>query len=942
MKIWALKNKNLNNFFYTGQLTVSDVDNLSDVTLSLGEVSMKVTTTNSYLITLFEQLTTATPSLAYIQDLATDLINGNISISTTASKTINIPTLAVDALKTAGLLNITLDDNGEYKIISPLFNTMKGSDSIEISFDYTANDGIDDSNKGITTVTITGVNDAPIAVTDSVDTEIAFGETTYEGTLPGSYIVNMLTDVLGNINLSNGLTGIIDIDEVLTAVKESVDINIDTSSLSTTLVPGLSALILDKATGGQLETLPDTIKTQIETVLGDLSGTEEESLETAIDTFITSVMNGTSVNDALVPFGLNIIGLYSTELNALQSDIQTAVTDSIETTTNEQALIYTKQSFIDVFANSSDTKPDITFDASSLEIALKKYLESDRTASDEATFGNELFASINNINQTELVALSTNTALMASPAISQESKDLFNYLATNNITLNAYIISLSTAAKVDAENDINTNETTIEALAIASMKIAIKDAIENNLGDATGTNDTLLTTSINTFVTSYIAANENSIQENSALLELQKDIVKIYIANPLTVELNPIITIANAITIDPNDIDLSTITVDSILTKVISELGLTNIDITTMVNPILQSTITELKTFVSSLSLSQLANDPDAIVNTFKDLLTVVFNIIDDSIDTVFSKDNTPIDDALLLSTLKSVLSDEISTALSTTLQTLIPQLSSAGVDSTILSSLPNEINDYLVTEITKDLSFDIEGMKDIALESIFTQLGLDTGLLEEASRDLIAEKMVEDVFTRLSMDEDLLDIATLAYKVDGDVITTVYNEFGVDVTNTLTTPTTVTVDSDGSYTVTNSSFATMNTLYEVKVEFSYVVNDGIEDSEAKAVTLNISLADSSVSDGHIAGALVFEDLDGDKTFDDGEKSTYTDANGDFYLAGVTGPLVAIGGTDISTGLAFTGTLTAPAGSTVLSPLTTLVQSLMELDSTLSVEEASS
>ncbi|MBY4678746.1 DUF4214 domain-containing protein [Marinobacterium arenosum] len=83
------------------------------------------------------------------------------------------------------------------------------------------------------------------------------------------------------------------------------------------------------------------------------------------------------------------------------------------------------------------------------------------------------------------------------------------------------------------------------------------------------------------------------------------------------------------------------------------------------------------------------------------------------------------------------------------------------------------------------------------------------------------------------------------------------------------------------------------------------------------------------VIDGYISGATVFLDKDGDGVLDDDEVSTTTDADGDFSLTG-QGELVATGGTDISTGLAFDGVLKAPSGSTVINPVTTLVQSLVD------------
>ncbi|WP_162906485.1 calcium-binding protein, partial [Algihabitans albus] len=82
--------------------------------------------------------------------------------------------------------------------------------------------------------------------------------------------------------------------------------------------------------------------------------------------------------------------------------------------------------------------------------------------------------------------------------------------------------------------------------------------------------------------------------------------------------------------------------------------------------------------------------------------------------------------------------------------------------------------------------------------------------------------------------------------------------------------------------------------------------------------------------DGYISDATVFRDANGNGVLDDGEVSTTTDLNGNFSLTGGSGPLVMFGGTDISTGLPFGGTMKAPADATVISPLTTLVHELVE------------
>lgn len=86
------------------------------------------------------------------------------------------------------------------------------------------------------------------------------------------------------------------------------------------------------------------------------------------------------------------------------------------------------------------------------------------------------------------------------------------------------------------------------------------------------------------------------------------------------------------------------------------------------------------------------------------------------------------------------------------------------------------------------------------------------------------------------------------------------------------------------------------------------------------------------VIDGYISGATVFGDANGNLILDAGEVQTVTEADGSFNSAlfGDDVPLVSIGGIDISTGEEFTGTLKAPAGSGVITPLTTLVQALVE------------
>jgi hypothetical protein len=95
--------------------------------------------------------------------------------------------------------------------------------------------------------------------------------------------------------------------------------------------------------------------------------------------------------------------------------------------------------------------------------------------------------------------------------------------------------------------------------------------------------------------------------------------------------------------------------------------------------------------------------------------------------------------------------------------------------------------------------------------------------------------------------------------------------------------------------------------------------------------------------DGYVANATLWLDANLNGLLDAGEPSTVTDRSGNFQLAfelgdfdrnddGSLGPdegrIIAQGGFDVSTGEPRTSPLTAPPGATVISPLTTLVDTV--------------
>lgn len=119
-------------------------------------------------------------------------------------------------------------------------------------------------------------------------------------------------------------------------------------------------------------------------------------------------------------------------------------------------------------------------------------------------------------------------------------------------------------------------------------------------------------------------------------------------------------------------------------------------------------------------------------------------------------------------------------------------------------------------------------------------------------------------------------------------------------------------------------------------------LSNGKQGMAALAANLTAAGIKGAVVDGYVKAATVFADANGDGVLNPGEWSTTTDANGAYVLPSdvVTGSIVAYGGIDVMTGKDFQGVLTAPSGSTVVNPLTTLVQAMLGSGQSLNVEQA--
>jgi hypothetical protein len=78
--------------------------------------------------------------------------------------------------------------------------------------------------------------------------------------------------------------------------------------------------------------------------------------------------------------------------------------------------------------------------------------------------------------------------------------------------------------------------------------------------------------------------------------------------------------------------------------------------------------------------------------------------------------------------------------------------------------------------------------------------------------------------------------------------------------------------------------------------------------------------------DGYLGGATAICDVNNNGVADTGEATVTTSATGDYSFSPACGAVIVVkGGTNIDTGFVFKGQLKAPAASTVVTPLTTLI-----------------
>jgi len=191
------------------------------------------------------------------------------------------------------------------------------------------------------------------------------------------------------------------------------------------------------------------------------------------------------------------------------------------------------------------------------------------------------------------------------------------------------------------------------------------------------------------------------------------------------------------------------------------------------------------------------------------------------------------------------------------------------------------------------------------------------TGPTYQSTQTNVADQEITLIFS-----EDMSDsvaIGDVAFRVDdADVTATGVSVDGANIT----------------FSFAPGTFAEGD---RIDIDYLGASVDALQDASGNDYAGDIDISNITLADGYIKGATVYLELaDGSRV----NTGIVTDANGNFFLtpaaqeliASFTGgfSIVAVGGYNVDTGLPNTQEMRAPQGSTVINPLTTLIDKVAQ------------
>jgi len=205
------------------------------------------------------------------------------------------------------------------------------------------------------------------------------------------------------------------------------------------------------------------------------------------------------------------------------------------------------------------------------------------------------------------------------------------------------------------------------------------------------------------------------------------------------------------------------------------------------------------------------------------------------------------------------------------------------------------------------------------------------------------------------STDTTAPTVSSMTSLASAKTVTLVFSE-SLDATNLpLTSKFTVTVggvaNPVASISVSGSTLVlTLTNTFTTGalVNVTYVDDAGNQTTTIQDAAGNDALGFvvGKAADGYISGAQIYLDANSDGIAQDSEILTgvTTDSEGNFFLKSGDNPsnyaLILVGGTNIDTGLANTIQLKAPAGSTSINPLTTMLHAMLESNPDMDIDQA--
>ncbi|MCA3073844.1 MAG: hypothetical protein INH03_04730, partial [Rhodocyclaceae bacterium] len=184
--------------------------------------------------------------------------------------------------------------------------------------------------------------------------------------------------------------------------------------------------------------------------------------------------------------------------------------------------------------------------------------------------------------------------------------------------------------------------------------------------------------------------------------------------------------------------------------------------------------------------------------------------------------------------------------------------------------------------------------------------------------------------------------VITFSGALDANAVAT--SAFSVTVNGTPTTVSAVTT-SGSTATLTVASSIGSGSL----VRLTYTDPTASDDANGLQGPTGVDVASFAfssgiVADGYVRGAQIYIDANGNGVAESGEAlvGVLTDANGNFFLppGAPVGAVIAVGGVNIDTGIVNTVALRAPAGASVVNPITTLIDAYMKANPGLSASAA--